>query len=65
MGRLLAHMPVYGPASGGIHALIASSSPTMPKMLSLGATISTIRRLDNRRRFHTAWTQSSPSRRTS
>ncbi|AYN11142.1 hypothetical protein [Pseudomonas putida] len=36
MGRLLAHMPVYGPASGGIHALIASSSPMMSKMLSLG-----------------------------
>ncbi|VVQ01248.1 hypothetical protein PS910_03827 [Pseudomonas fluorescens] len=31
-------------------------SPSMNRFMIVPATISTIRRLENRRRFHTAWT---------
>lgn len=38
------------------------ASPSMNRFMIVPATISTIRRLDNRRCFHTAWVESSRSR---
>ncbi len=43
-------------------AHVVGASPSMNRFMIVPTTISTIRRLDNCMRFHTAWTQSSSSR---